>query len=117
MRPAVCKAAAGDAASVPSPTPEAATAGGAAVASGDTMGTIIVPSAANMTPVRILVVAAAIAASAYGGGALPLNAAVALHVACTGIWLGVNVWTTFFAGLVRSPLPRPLTDAKWPAGA
>jgi hypothetical protein len=71
----------------------------AAATPSDGMGKIVEPSVANKTPVRILTILAAIAAAGYGTSFLPSAAVATVHVMASGIWLGVNVWTTFFAGI------------------
>lgn len=57
--------------------------------------------------VRGLVVAAALVAAARGTGFLPAQASATAHLLAWGTLVGVNVWTTFFAGLTMfKNLPR-----------
>jgi hypothetical protein len=66
----------------------------------DTMGKVVEPSVANTAFVRALVLLATLSAAGYGATALPQAPAAVVHLAASGIWLGVNVWTTFFAGVL-----------------
>ena len=64
------------------------------------MGAILQKSPINSTPVRLLALLAAVALGGVGTSFLPATAAVAVvHVLAAGVWVGVNLWTTFFAGI------------------
>lgn len=73
----------------------------------DTMGTIVEPSLVNKGFFRAAVIIGTVAGAFLGGKFLPGVPAMSLHLAAAGIWLGVNVWTTFFAGITMfKNLPR-----------
>lgn len=73
----------------------------------DTMGTIVEPSLVNKGFFRAAVILGTVAAAIMGGQFLPGVPAMSLHLAAAGTWLGVNVWTTFFAGITMfKNLPR-----------
>jgi hypothetical protein len=63
------------------------------------MGTILERSVINSTPVRVLAVLAAVSAGGLGTSFLPSTAVAMAHMMASGLWLGVNIWTTFFAGI------------------
>jgi hypothetical protein len=80
--------------------PRSVTAGSDAAAKpANDMGKIVEPSAINSTPIRVLTMLAAFAAAGYGTSILPGAAVAIAHVMASGIWLGVNIWTTFFSGI------------------
>lgn len=91
--------AAGDPASISEPKSD--------VEDSSDMGTIVEPSASNKGGIRGLAIAAAVLAGSWGCTQLPNALAVSCHVAAAGTWLGVNIWTTFFAGITMfKNLPR-----------
>lgn len=79
-----------------------ASASTSATAPKDDMGTIVEPSPANKSSVRIAAVIAACAAgglSGWGTAFVPSTFVMVVHLLSASIWVGVNVWTTFFAGI------------------
>ena len=87
-----------------------ASASTSATAPADDMGTIVEPSTVNKTPVRIAAVLAACAAGGLGGWGtafVPSTLVMVLHLLSASVWVGANVWTTFFAGITMfKNLPR-----------
>jgi Domain of unknown function (DUF4149) len=65
----------------------------------DKMGVMLERSPINSTPARLLAVVAAVAVGGVGCAYLPAASVAIAHIMAAGTWLGVNVWTTFFAGL------------------
>ena len=64
------------------------------------MGVILEKSPINSTPVRLLALLAAVTLGGVGTSFLPASAAAAVvHVLAAGTWVGINLWTTFFAGI------------------
>ena len=57
--------------------------------------------------VRLAAIAAAVAVAARSTGLLAPQAVAFVHMLAYGIWMGTNVWTTFFAGITMfKNLPR-----------
>ena len=65
---------------------------------GTDMGKMLEKSFINSTPARLAAVVAAIALSGAGTSLLQGTGLAIAHVMASGVWLGINVWTTFFAG-------------------
>lgn len=71
------------------------------------MGTIVEPSLVNKGFFRAAVMLGTLAAALVGGKLLPGVAVLSVHLGAAGTWLGVNLWTTFFAGITMfKNLPR-----------
>jgi len=78
-----------------------------ALSDNDVKGDMLEPSIVNKNPIRGLVIVAALAAAARGTGFLPAQAAATTHLLAWGCLVGINVWTTFFAGVTMfKNLPR-----------
>lgn len=91
----------------PQPSEQSRQVAASASTTSDGMGTIVEPSVFNKGFVRAAVVLGTVAAAVIGGKFLPGVAALSLHLGAAGTWLGVNVWTTFFAGITMfKNLPR-----------
>lgn len=91
------------------PTGNSSPVAAGASATSDNMGTIVEPSIVNKGFFRAAVVLGTVAAAIVGGKFLPGVPAMSLHLAAAGTWLGVNVWTTFFAGITMfKNLPRQM---------
>jgi hypothetical protein len=85
------------------------TAAAAAAAGGndDVQGAMLEPSVANTPWARAIGVAAATAGVAFSTTAMPAQGAHFLHLITYAIWLGTNVWNSFFVGLTMfKNMPR-----------
>jgi hypothetical protein len=88
----------------PLPSPPAAAASSAE----NFEGAMLEPSVANKGAVRAAALTASVAAAAYfGAPALGATACMFWHLLAVAIFLGANVYTTFFAGILMfKNLPR-----------
>ncbi|KAF6257297.1 hypothetical protein COO60DRAFT_1239627 [Scenedesmus sp. NREL 46B-D3] len=86
-----------------------AAAAGAGAGKDDVQGAMLEPSAVNTPWGRALGVAAAVAATAYSTTVIPSQAANFVHLLAFGVFLGTNVWNTFFVGLTMfKNMPRQM---------
>lgn len=89
------------------PTGNSSPVAAGASTTSDSMGKIVEPSIVNKGFFRAAVILGTVAAAIVGGKFLPGVPALSLHLAAAGTWLGVNIWTTFFAGITMfKNLPR-----------
>eukprot|EP00882_Tetradesmus_deserticola_P002414 GHRQ01002573.1.p1 GENE.GHRQ01002573.1~~GHRQ01002573.1.p1 ORF type:complete len:252 (+),score=85.74 GHRQ01002573.1:140-895(+) len=87
----------------------AAAAAGAGAGNDDVQGAMLEPSVVNTPWGRALGVTAAVAATAYSTTVMPSQAANFVHLLAFGIFLGTNVWNTFFVGLTMfKNMPRQM---------
>ncbi|KAJ9530033.1 hypothetical protein QJQ45_023311 [Haematococcus lacustris] len=101
VQPVVVNQADGSTASAPAPQPVSG------VVKGDVSGPMLEPSAANKGWVRATATLAAVTAAAGSSALLPGRLAAFMHVAAFGLWLGSNIWNTFFVGLTMfKHMPR-----------
>jgi hypothetical protein len=96
---------------MPTPTRRNVSASAAAAADdagkNDVQGAMLEPSVVNTPWARAFGVTAAVAATAASTTVMPLQAATFVHLVAYGIFLGSNVWNTFFVGLTMfKNMPR-----------
>ena len=87
--------------------PRAAAAVVNAAAAADVKGDMLEPSIANNPVVRVVSLAATVAAAAYSTAFLPSAAIGFVHMLVFGTWFGTLAWTSFIFGIVAfRNLPR-----------
>lgn len=76
---------------------------------GDVSGPMLSPSPANKPWVRAAAVTAAVAAATGGTTLLPATGAAFVHLTTYAIFLGTNVWNSFFVGITMfKNMPRQM---------
>ncbi|KAL4515062.1 hypothetical protein Ndes2526B_g03624 [Nannochloris sp. 'desiccata'] len=87
--------------------PTIASAATVGAATGGVQGDMLEPSTANNPIVRIVALAATVAAAAYSTSFLPAAAVGFVHMLAFGMWFGTLGWTSFIFGIVAfRNLPR-----------
>eukprot|EP00775_Hariotina_reticulata_P012764 gene12764-12893_t len=88
---------------------DAAAAAASSSGKDDVQGAMLEPSVANTTWGRAVGVAAAVAATAASTTVMPAQAASFVHLMAYGIFLGTNVWNSFFVGFTMfKNMPRQM---------